>query len=107
MAAADSALLYFETAYESGDPGNTSDFLVDDIVVTVQDPLPGAGPHADQGHGRLPDRRRRSTAASRPGRASELLLRHFDQVTSENYMKPEAWYDADKTFRRTPRPTRS
>ena len=39
MAAADSALLYFETPWENGDPGNISDFLVDDVVVTVQDPL--------------------------------------------------------------------
>src|SRR5690606_2749370 len=30
---------------------------------------------------------------------SELLLRHFDGITPENHMKPEAWYDADRNFR--------
>jgi endo-1,4-beta-xylanase len=29
------------------------------------------------------------------GAGSELLLKHFNQVTPENYMKPEAWYDAN------------
>ena len=56
------------------------------------------GPDAGQGHGRLParrgDRLRETTGAS-----SELLLRHFDQVTPENHMKPEAWYDENRTFR--------
>ena len=39
------------------------------------------------------------------GAASELLLRHFDQVTAENHMKPEAWYDEDRTFRTHPEAT--
>ncbi|MEK8226577.1 endo-1,4-beta-xylanase [Oerskovia sp. M15] len=25
-------------------------------------------------------------------------MRHFNQITGENYMKPEAWYDAEKNF---------
>ena len=33
------------------------------------------------------------------GAPSELLLRHFNQVTAENHMKPEAWYDADAQLR--------
>lgn len=32
------------------------------------------------------------------GAASELLLRHFNQITPENAMKPEAWYDASQQF---------
>ncbi|KQR11966.1 endo-1,4-beta-xylanase [Cellulomonas sp. Leaf334] len=101
MAAADSALLYFETPWENGDPGNTSDFLVDDVVVTVQDPLQvqDLAPIKDSVDfpvGAAIDSREQT------GAQSELLLRHFDQVTSENYMKPEAWYDAEGTF--TPHP---
>ena len=41
------------------------------------------------------------------GASSELLLRHFDQVTPENHMKPEAWYDEARAFGSTPRPRRS
>ena len=33
------------------------------------------------------------------GAYAQLLLKHFDQITPENHMKPEAWYDADKNFR--------
>lgn len=29
------------------------------------------------------------------GSASELLLKHFGQVTAENYMKVEAWYSGE------------
>jgi endo-1,4-beta-xylanase len=32
------------------------------------------------------------------GAPAELLLRHFSQVTPENDMKPEAWYDASHQF---------
>ncbi|WP_456846193.1 endo-1,4-beta-xylanase [Cellulomonas sp. P5_C6] len=101
MAAADSALLYFETAYKNGDTGNTSDFLVDDISVRVQDslvvqdltPIKDTVPFP---FGVAIDSREEA------GSAAQLLLKHADQVTSENYMKPEAWYDADKTFRPSP-----
>ncbi len=101
MSAADSALLYLETAYRNGDTGNTSDLLVDDVVVTVQDPLQVQDltpikDTVDFPVGVAVDSREQT------GSASELLLRHFDQVTSENYMKPEAWYDADHVF--TPHP---
>jgi len=37
------------------------------------------------------------------GDASALLLRHFNQFTPENDMKPEAWYDADHQFSPSPR----
>jgi endo-1,4-beta-xylanase len=36
------------------------------------------------------------------GAPSELLLRHFTQVTAENAMKPEAWYDASRQFSPSP-----
>ena len=102
MAAAESALLYFETPWENGDPGNISDFLVDDVVVTVQDPLQvqDLAPIKDAVDfpvGVAIDSREQT------GAQSELLLRHFDQVTSENYMKPEAWYDADGDLHAAPR----
>ena len=56
------------------------------------------GPDADQGHRRLPGRRR--DRQPRDGRLAgrSCCRRHFDQVTPENHMKPEAWYDADRTF---------
>lgn len=94
MGAADEALLYFETAYNGG---NTSAFLIDDITVTV----PAAGEvedltpikdTVDFASGVAIDSRETT------GTAAELLTKHFNQVTSENYMKPEAWYDADGVF---------
>jgi len=30
---------------------------------------------------------------------SDLLIHHYDQVTANNAMKPDGWYDADKNFR--------
>ncbi|MDY0910241.1 endo-1,4-beta-xylanase [Microbacterium sp. CFBP9034] len=98
MGEADSALLYFETNYNGT---NTSDLLIDDIVVRTPDPaviqdLPPLKDTVDFPLGVAIDSR--ETA----GAASELLLKHFDQVTSENYMKPEAWYDANGVF--TPHP---
>lgn len=32
------------------------------------------------------------------GEKGKLLAKHFNQVTPENYMKPEAWYNADHSF---------
>ncbi|WP_454043040.1 endo-1,4-beta-xylanase [Cellulosimicrobium sp. Marseille-Q8652] len=95
---ADSALLYLETDY-NGD--NTSDLLVDDVVLRAAAPpvvedLTGIKETLDVPVGVAVDSRETS------GAASELLLRHFDQVTAENHMKPEAWYDAEGTFRPHP-----
>ncbi|GAA4179520.1 endo-1,4-beta-xylanase [Gryllotalpicola koreensis] len=97
-ASSDSALLYFETDYHSGAlPGNTSDLYFDDITVSkpaisiqtdltdIKDTLPfpvGA-------------------AVSDPeitGAPGQLLAKHFNQVTPENSMKPESWYDANGDF---------
>ncbi|QAY69000.1 endo-1,4-beta-xylanase [Xylanimonas protaetiae] len=101
MPAYDSAAqLYFETKYNSG---NVSTFLVDGVRVWVPEPpvvdtsltplkdsvaIPGMGVAIDS----------RETT----GNASELVLHHFDQITAENSMKVESWYDANHVFRRNP-----
>ncbi|KQZ85903.1 hypothetical protein ASD56_06380 [Microbacterium sp. Root166] len=98
MGEADSALLYFETNYNGT---NTSDLLLDDIVVRTPEPaviqdLQPLKDTVDFPLGVAIDSR------ETVGAASDLLVKHFDQVTSENYMKPEAWYDANGVF--TPHP---
>jgi endo-1,4-beta-xylanase len=98
------AEIYVETKWASGDPGNTSTFLLDEVTVTkpgapvVQDLTPlkdtvsfPVGVAVDS----------RETTGS----AADLLLRHFNQLTAENHMKPDAWYDADRNFRRNPEAT--
>jgi len=101
MAEADTAFLYFETSYSTGGNG---DFLVDDVTIealappVVQDLTP-IKDTVDFNIGVAIDSRETT------GSAAELLLRHFDQVTPENHMKPEAWYDADRTFRIHPEAT--
>jgi len=75
-------------------------FLVDDIVITTEsdvtppgvEDLTGLKETADFPVGVAIDSRETT------GTASDLLLRHFDQVTPENFMKPEAWYDANGDF---------
>lgn len=91
MPIVDSALLYFETAYSSGDPGNTSTFLVDDVTFTarvpgeIQDltPLKDTVPFpmgvAIDGRETL-------------GAPADLVLKHFNQVSAENHMKVESFY---------------
>ena len=101
MPAADTAVLYFETDYPSG---SAADLYIDDVVVisqaapVVQDLTP-IKDTVDFPVGVAIDAR--ETVAP----ASTLLTRHFDQVTSENYMKPEAWYDDSTTFRTNPEAT--
>jgi endo-1,4-beta-xylanase len=97
MPAADSAFLYFETQYLNGATGNTSDFLVDDIALRVPEPpviedLTGIKETVDFPVGVAIDSR--ETA----GPPSQLLRRHFNQVTAENHMKPENWYNAERAF---------
>lgn len=94
---ADSSLLYLETRYDNGEPGNTSDLYVDDIVLRIPpapviEDLTGIKETVDFPVGVAIDSRETS------GAPSELVLRHFDQVTPENFMKPEAWYDANGDF---------
>ena len=95
MGEADSAFLYFESRYPDG---TTAPFLVDDITVESQAPpvvedLTPVKDTVDFPLGSAIDSRETT------GASSELLLRHFDQVTPENHMKPEAWYDAAQAFR--------
>ncbi|RPH55623.1 MAG: hypothetical protein EHM89_16820, partial [Acidobacteria bacterium] len=96
MGPADTAFLYFETMYPDG---TTAPFLVDDIKVEGQ-----GGPDWDPSLTPVKDTvdfpvgvaidSRETTGAY-----SGLLLHHFDQITPENHMKPEAWYDTDRNFR--------
>lgn len=91
VTSADSLQLYFETRYQNGDTGNTTTFQVDDISVEVMDdpviqdltPIKDTVPFAS---GVAIDSRETS------GSQAELVVKHFDQLTSENFMKPEAWY---------------
>ena len=96
MGTADSAFLYFETAYPDG---TSAPFLVDDILVQEQ-----GGPDWDETLTPLKDTvdfpvgvaiDSRETTGAYAG----LLQHHFEQITPENHMKPEAWYDADRNFR--------
>ncbi len=99
MPAGDSAFLYFETRWQGADvAGNTSDFLVDDLVVRVPEPpvvedLTPIHETTDFPVGVAIDSR------ETVGGPATLLTRHFTQVTAENHMKPEAWYDSERTFR--------
>ena len=95
MGEADSAFLYFESRYPDG---TIAPFLVDDITVESQAPpvvedLTPVKDTVDFPLGSAIDSRETT------GASSELLLRHFDQVTPENHMKPEAWYDDARAFR--------
>ncbi|MCK9794853.1 endo-1,4-beta-xylanase [Isoptericola sp. 4D.3] len=96
--AAETSYLYLETDYNGT---NTSDLLVDDVTIAVPEPptVQDLTPLRDTTGfpvGVAVDSREIT------GSASELLLRHFDQITGENHMKPEAWYDAEGTFRPHP-----
>ena len=96
MAGADTALLYFETDYPDG---TAASFLVDDIVITpledaeIQTELAPIKDTVEFGMGVAIDSRETT------GPAAQLTNLHFDQLTPENHMKPEAWYDADRNFR--------
>ncbi len=89
------AELYFEARYNSG---NTSTFLVDQVKVWVPEPSAGdlsltpLKDTVDFPVGVAIDQRETS------GGASDVVLHHFDQITAENHMKVEAWYNADKQF---------
>ncbi|NUU18346.1 polysaccharide deacetylase family protein [Cellulomonas humilata] len=92
MAAAESALLYVETA--SGTPS----FLVDDIVVTgstappVQQDIPSLQDVLPWPVGVAID------ARETVGTGAELVTKHYDQITHENAMKPEAIQPTEGTF---------
>src|SRR5688572_3268696 len=96
MGAAESAFLYFETTWPDG---TAAPFLVDDIVVQEQDSvicdtsLTPIKETVTFPFGVAIDSRETT------GAYSCLLLHHFNQITPENHMKPEAWYDANRNFR--------
>ncbi|WP_277209501.1 endo-1,4-beta-xylanase [Isoptericola croceus] len=96
--AGEQQLLYLETDYNGS---NTSDFLVDDVVISVPEPavvedLTPIREAVPFPAGVAIDSRETT------GTAAELLLRHFGQITAENHMKPEAWYDGERNFRPHP-----
>ena len=97
MADAETAYLYFETSYNTGGPGS---FLVDDITIRSRDvqvePLTPLMDTVDFPLGVAIDSR------DTVGSSGELTLRHFNQVTAENHMKVEAWYDEERNFRMHP-----
>ncbi|MEZ0447261.1 endo-1,4-beta-xylanase [Cellulomonas sp. ICMP 17802] len=92
MAAAESALLYFETA--SGTPS----FLVDDVVVTgstappVQQDIPSLKDVLPWPVGVAIDDR------ETVGTGEQLVTKHYGQITPENSMKPEAIQPTEGTF---------
>lgn len=90
-------LLYFETAYDGGAVGNTSTFYVDDVTITqaeelVVQELTPIKDTVDFPIGVAIDSRETG------GAQAQLVNRHFEQVSSENFMKPEAFYTAEREF---------
>ena len=91
MGDADSALLYFESAT------SLADFYVDDIIITrpalsIQTDIPSIKDEVPFPFGVAIDSR--ETA----GVPSELVLKHFNQITAENAMKPEAVQPTEGEF---------
>lgn len=92
MAAADSALLYVESA------AGTASFLVDDVVVTgstappVQQDIPSLQDVLPWPVGVAIDDR------ETVGTGAELVTKHYNQITHENAMKPEAIQPTEGTF---------
>ncbi len=102
MPEAEAVMLYLETDYTTGSNGG---FLIDDVAiatrVAVWDPtLTPMKDAIDVPLGVAIDSR------ETVGAPSELLLHHFDQVTPENHMKVEAWYDDAHSFQMNPEATR-
>jgi endo-1,4-beta-xylanase len=98
MAGADTATLYFETSFNGGGAGS---FLVDDITIRSEDPreIQDLTPLKDTigvPVGVAIDSRETI------GAPAELTLKHFNQITGENHMKVEAWYDDERAFRMHP-----
>lgn len=90
-AAADSALLYFET------PSALVPFHVDDVVVTrdatsVQTDIPALKDVLPWPIGMAIDER------ETVGSGAQLVTMHVDQITAENFMKPESIQPTEGTF---------
>lgn len=93
---ADQLSLYFETTWDNDNPGNTSTFYIDDIRITrVQDDfdssLTALKDTVTFPLGVAIDERETS------GTAAGVVGHHFDRVTPENHLKPEAWFSGDGT----------
>lgn len=87
----ESALLYVETA------SGLSDFMVDDILVTgssaeIEPDIPSLQDIVPVPFGVAIDGRETT------GVGSELVLKHFNQITPENHMKPEEIQPSEGTF---------
>jgi endo-1,4-beta-xylanase len=87
----ESALLYFETA------SGLSDFMVDDILVTgstvaIDPTIPSLKDVIPVPFGVAIDGR------ETVGPSSELVLKHFGQITPENHMKPVEIQPSEGTF---------
>ncbi|WP_425956212.1 endo-1,4-beta-xylanase [Xylanimonas sp. McL0601] len=93
------AEMYVETKWASGDAGNISTFLIDEVKVTK----PGASPIQTD----IPSLKDTvpfpvgvaAGSAETTGVRSQLVLKDFNQLSPENAMKPEGWYDASHNFR--------
>jgi endo-1,4-beta-xylanase len=99
LAEADKAFIYFETAYPDG---TSAPFLVDDIMIA-----PETAPEIQKDLKSLKDTVSFPVGVAVDSREtmgaySELVVKHFNQITAENHMKPEAWYDSGRTFRINP-----
>lgn len=90
-------LLYFETAFAQGATGNTSTFYIDAIEVVQAEQLVVADLEPIKNTLDFPvgvaiDSR--ETGGAQAG----TVTRHFEQVTAENSMKPEAFYNGQQQF---------
>ncbi|KGM16301.1 hypothetical protein N867_01590, partial [Actinotalea fermentans ATCC 43279 = JCM 9966 = DSM 3133] len=104
FAGTDMARIYFETPWVSADdPGTTTSFMVDDISIASVDAtqiedLPSIfAEYADDFPIGVAIDSRETV-----GSPAELTLRHFNQLTAENHMKVESWYDENRNFRMHP-----
>ncbi len=92
-------LLYLETAYVAPPAtGNTSTFYVDDVTITqaeeltIEDDLTPILSTVDFPIGVAVDARETG------GAQADLVNLHFEQLTAENSMKPEAFYNGAREF---------
>jgi endo-1,4-beta-xylanase len=97
--AGDSTQIYLETKWHSDHSlDNTADLLFDNLQVSVpsvqgiQDDLVAIKDTLPFPVGAA------ITKEQTTGYKAQLLDKHFDQVTPENFMKPEAWYDDEHHF---------
>ena len=99
------ASIYIETKYQSGSVGDTSTFQLGNVSVvkpgqpTIQTDIPSLKDTVDFPVGVAADSRETT------GASSQLVLKDFNQLTPENSMKPEGWYDANHNFRTDPQTT--